>query len=159
MVNSFRDSGGSDIYEENVGSDELAVTNDGVKTTLLPPTGDYLRIGDAGTTSHTLNANDDLLVSGELEVDGASYLDSDTTITGALTATGDISLRSKLIINTSIHLRDGIIIENIDSSVQYGRIFPYTDDGLHFALGNAASSRSEERRVGKECRSRWSPYH
>ena len=22
-----------------------------------------------------------------------------------------------------------------------------------------ASSRSEERRVGKECRSRWSPYH
>ena len=24
---------------------------------------------------------------------------------------------------------------------------------------NAAWSRSEERRVGKECRSRWSPYH
>src|SRR2546426_4732815 len=24
---------------------------------------------------------------------------------------------------------------------------------------NAASLRSEERRVGKECRSRWSPYH
>ena len=23
----------------------------------------------------------------------------------------------------------------------------------------AANSRSEERRVGKECRSRWSPYH
>ena len=27
-------------------------------------------------------------------------------------------------------------------------------------LGNfSASTRSEERRVGKECRSRWSPYH
>ena len=26
-------------------------------------------------------------------------------------------------------------------------------------LGNAATNRSEERRVGKECRSRWSPYH
>ena len=25
--------------------------------------------------------------------------------------------------------------------------------------GEAAASRSEERRVGKECRSRWSPYH
>src|SRR3712207_4887791 len=25
--------------------------------------------------------------------------------------------------------------------------------------GNEPSSRSEERRVGKECRSRWSPYH
>ena len=24
---------------------------------------------------------------------------------------------------------------------------------------NQADSRSEERRVGKECRSRWSPYH
>ena len=25
--------------------------------------------------------------------------------------------------------------------------------------GNDVSLRSEERRVGKECRSRWSPYH
>ena len=25
--------------------------------------------------------------------------------------------------------------------------------------GSAAKTRSEERRVGKECRSRWSPYH
>src|SRR2546426_11179836 len=25
--------------------------------------------------------------------------------------------------------------------------------------GGAAAQRSEERRVGKECRSRWSPYH
>ena len=26
-------------------------------------------------------------------------------------------------------------------------------------LGPMATTRSEERRVGKECRSRWSPYH
>ena len=26
-------------------------------------------------------------------------------------------------------------------------------------LEELSSSRSEERRVGKECRSRWSPYH
>ena len=26
-------------------------------------------------------------------------------------------------------------------------------------INEEASSRSEERRVGKECRSRWSPYH
>ena len=26
-------------------------------------------------------------------------------------------------------------------------------------LKRETSSRSEERRVGKECRSRWSPYH
>src|SRR5256884_7455240 len=27
------------------------------------------------------------------------------------------------------------------------------------AAGEASGKRSEERRVGKECRSRWSPYH
>ena len=27
------------------------------------------------------------------------------------------------------------------------------------AAASAAEERSEERRVGKECRSRWSPYH
>ena len=26
-------------------------------------------------------------------------------------------------------------------------------------IGNSTLLRSEERRVGKECRSRWSPYH
>ena len=28
-----------------------------------------------------------------------------------------------------------------------------------YALGRGEARRSEERRVGKECRSRWSPYH
>src|SRR5256885_14560644 len=33
-------------------------------------------------------------------------------------------------------------------------------DGYTLAFGTAAThGRSEERRVGKECRSRWSPYH
>ena len=30
---------------------------------------------------------------------------------------------------------------------------------LHRAIETGAIVRSEERRVGKECRSRWSPYH
>ena len=36
------------------------------------------------------------------------------------------------------------------------------NDGIRLALKNDAYffyQRSEERRVGKECRSRWSPYH
>src|ERR1039457_4724328 len=34
------------------------------------------------------------------------------------------------------------------------------DEGRRDGLGNGvAVARSEERRVGKECRSRWSPYH
>ena len=35
-------------------------------------------------------------------------------------------------------------------------------DAFYVSVGagvNAADDRSEERRVGKECRSRWSPYH
>src|SRR6266540_7288172 len=36
----------------------------------------------------------------------------------------------------------------------------YEELALRFAeRGCAAVGRSEERRVGKECRSRWSPYH
>ena len=30
---------------------------------------------------------------------------------------------------------------------------------LEHGVANSCKSRSEERRVGKECRSRWSPYH
>ena len=30
---------------------------------------------------------------------------------------------------------------------------------LYFDGGKTDAGRSEERRVGKECRSRWSPYH
>ena len=33
------------------------------------------------------------------------------------------------------------------------------DRGDSFAFETTLSGRSEERRVGKECRSRWSPYH
>ena len=32
-------------------------------------------------------------------------------------------------------------------------------DKLNGVINNASKPRSEERRVGKECRSRWSPYH
>ena len=33
------------------------------------------------------------------------------------------------------------------------------EDGLKLVSKRAQAERSEERRVGKECRSRWSPYH
>jgi len=35
---------------------------------------------------------------------------------------------------------------------------PPPDDDV-YALAEPPPPRSEERRVGKECRSRWSPYH
>src|SRR5258708_37946161 len=35
----------------------------------------------------------------------------------------------------------------------------YFSEGRDLTGDDAAEIRSEERRVGKECRSRWSPYH
>ena len=40
----------------------------------------------------------------------------------------------------------------LGSSSYFGKLF-------REAMGCTPSERSEERRVGKECRSRWSPYH
>ena len=35
----------------------------------------------------------------------------------------------------------------------------HPDAVMLFRCGDFYETRSEERRVGKECRSRWSPYH
>lgn len=56
---------------------------------LIPNGTGYTIIGDAGTTSHTFNTNDDLLVSGRLEVDGITYLDGTTTVGGTIASDTD----------------------------------------------------------------------
>ena len=38
-------------------------------------------------------------------------------------------------------------------------VFEYTPNQIKVAVTGYGNARSEERRVGKECRSRWSPYH
>jgi len=107
-----------------------AWSNDGTKTTILPPTGDYLRIGDAGTTSHTLNANDDLFVSGELEVDGVIYLDATLNIPDAVAmvlGTGsDVSLLyssaqtpDALVLGLGTDSRGLVICENADIATDF----------------------------------------
>ena len=45
----------------------------------------------------------------------------------------------------------------IIGAVNWGLIGLFRFDLVAFLFGDM--SRSEERRVGKECRSRWSPYH
>jgi len=49
-------------------------------------------------------------------------------------------------------LYDGVVL---GGSLYFGR---WHDDARAF-LSRFGTARSEERRVGKECRSRWSPYH
>ena len=63
-----------------------------------------------------------------------------------------------------ILIKNGYIIDPASGFEDYADIV--IEDGIIKKIGcldgdydNAASQRSEERRVGKECRSRWSPYH
>ena len=59
----------------------LGITVDSIfgPTSILP-----VRIGDAGTTSHSLASEDDLLVTGKLEVDGHCFLDNATFVNKSL---------------------------------------------------------------------------
>ena len=49
--------------------------------------------------------------------------------------------------------------EGIESLIMLNTINPLATNILYFLIKNINQLRSEERRVGKECRSRWSPYH
>src|SRR5256886_12367187 len=62
----------------------------------------------------------------------------------------DLQLLSRLIGQASLALERASLIEQVASLI-------ITDELT--GLFNARYLRSEERRVGKECRSRWSPYH
>src|SRR3712207_9474440 len=56
------------------------------------------------------------------------------------------------------------VIQKFSSQIRGDMILVNTAKGIEIATGMRLSEvmrdeRSEERRVGKECRSRWSPYH
>ena len=48
---------------------------------------------------------------------------------------------------------------NTSAIISSGETRTFTINGIEGANWNLVALRSEERRVGKECRSRWSPYH
>ena len=51
------------------------------------------------------------------------------------------------------------IIDNIVSDKYLSKLQEFLLSGAIFTDASQVHRRSEERRVGKECRSRWSPYH
>src|SRR5258708_10655050 len=61
-----------------------------------------------------------------------------------------------LILNDQPYLADGIVNHPEEPIVLRAHHHKYL---LEEARPNVTLERSEERRVGKECRSRWSPYH
>ena len=114
----------SDITVE----DDLTVTDDlivnglaSVSETLRVPTlygntdsGLYLRVGDQALASHNLNAQDDLLITGDLEADGTSFFDGTVSVSsnglllddGATITSGAASIAGDCTIG-SIYLRTG----------------------------------------------------
>ena len=51
------------------------------------------------------------------------------------------------------------IVKKYDFFIAQASVMPKVATAFGRVLGPAGKMRSEERRVGKECRSRWSPYH
>ena len=56
----------------------------------------------------------------------------------------------------ALHINKGkTVAQCLADRTDYSENAAKTEDGKYIS----AYARSEERRVGKECRSRWSPYH
>ena len=65
--------------------------------------------------------------------------------------------------NKGMTTRDKLkTLREMDTDSDAGRALTKAEDKVGvklFSCGRPPWVRSEERRVGKECRSRWSPYH
>ena len=82
----------------------------------------------------------------ELEMAGCDIVRLAVPDIDAAKSLGEIKRQVNIPIISDIHFDYRLALEAINQGV----------DGLRINPGNI---RSEERRVGKECRSRWSPYH
>ena len=76
---------------------------------------------------------------------------ADVTFTGNLTAAPEMKFS-----NSGTAFANFTVAENYRKKNQNGE---WEDSGTAFWRVTVFGYRSEERRVGKECRSRWSPYH
>ena len=67
---------------------------------------------------------------------------------------------SEVVVRTTLEARDGHMESAVEKLLAMSRRGGGGHGGKDYGQsGLGAPGRSEERRVGKECRSRWSPYH
>src|SRR2546430_13731486 len=76
----------------------------------------------------------------------------------------DVCSSDLVCVDHQVHALDRLAARHIEADrherrVQRARRCVEPDDTLCLLQVPAGKERSEERRVGKECRSRWSPYH
>ena len=70
-----------------------------------------------------------------------------------------------MLVNSLYNIVDSYFVAQISEQAMTALSLVYplqlleTAIAVGFGIGMNAAARSEERRVGKECRSRWSPYH
>src|SRR2546422_10435157 len=77
----------------------------------------------------------------------------DVAVTGVQTCALPIYLPVPFDRERLLDVRERVDVLHLDLGTERGLARPaHRDVGVH-------AQRSEERRVGKECRSRWSPYH
>ena len=117
---------------------------------------------------------ENLQVTGSFKVRGAyfkiSQLSDEEKAKGVIAcsagnhAQGVALAASRAGIKSLICLPDGAPISKVEATKSYGAEVCLVDGVYDDAYAKALQlrdekGRSEERRVGKECRSRWSPYH
>src|SRR3712207_2917891 len=73
-------------------------------------------------------------------------------------ATSLAKARAAYELRPSIHAAD-VLAWTLYQTGNYAEAQRYATEALKLGAQDALKLRSEERRVGKECRSRWSPYH
>src|SRR5689334_24553372 len=83
----------------------------------------------------------------------------DGTVTGVQTCALPILQLVNVVGSREMPFRREVVIDTRDSKVFRPRQAQVASKSLGVQTIALAAKRSEERRVGKECRSRWSPYH
>ena len=113
---------------------------------------DGMPMRGGGSSAGDINPNDieNMTV---LKGAAASALYGSEAANGVILITTKSGKTGQIVVNGSASVQ-------IDNSVRIPKIQQkYAPGNLGFYKENSVSGRSEERRVGKECRSRWSPYH
>ena len=97
-----------------------------------------------------------LMVRGGENTNPAKALNIGTYVSALIVVVCSFVLSYKFFdnINPAVAIVAGLVV-----GVLIGKITEIYTSGDYRHIKKIARSRSEERRVGKECRSRWSPYH
>src|SRR5256886_4582192 len=124
--------------------------------------------GDVGTVNGSIHIDDSATVGTAGTVNGAVDMGAHATADSLSTVNGEVTLgtgahvaRAVTTVNGAMDLQDGADVggrgENVNGHIVLAAA--HVAGGLRTVGGDIDVTRSEERRVGKECRSRWSPYH